>query len=200
MMMNSRGAGAALGSAVLESSTMMMENAPAADMIEEIALEDEAVSSPEPMLSKIAPIDYVPKVYQYVYQGELPKLEEQMMVYKKVTQPFQFNNVASLLNKLNIKDIDFSQWQNLSIDSLSLRQEGKPGYSFYINFEEGRIDIHKLYDRSYGRMEEKPGEKEIEKPSDDEVLVVADKFIRKLGADVSSYGQPVVKIDENHWL
>ncbi len=157
-----------------------------------LAMRDVSVSSPHSMLYPPA-YDYPSFNYPsftYVYEGEdlqnvLENLDE-ILVYR--LSPEASNSVSILKSIINSNNklIDFKkfQQQGLKLNSFSFSEE--KDFAYNINFDNGNIY---LYQNWKYWPEPKEDFKYENLLSDDEVINIAEKFLKDYGIKRSAYGK-----------
>jgi hypothetical protein len=180
------------------------------------------VASSEQAVDLIAP--YNPINIKYVYKGELPTWEEKMTVYRRLKGSTQN---ASLVNSLSTATnglIDLKRMANLELQSFTINQSTKYGYSITVDLNESLVMMNAHYpewphpqEECYRRealdMQAKPvsiapGEpyrispceaqfriKPEEIPADKDAIAIADRFLADHGISKEKYGAPVVNND-----
>lgn len=142
-----------------------------------------------------------PVAYKYVYKGKGINLEsDKMEIYKKNNSAIFNGSIPGLNTKL----IDLSKFSGTALRSFNIWQDEKLGYEIYVDIENGLISVNNnskgWYDYSVVCQTEECAEQSRLKPSDipndEELIAIANKFIKEKNIDISQYGQPRV---EDYW-
>jgi len=142
------------------------------------------------------------KTYEYVYTGDDIVIDSaQMDVYKQMIGSQASGNLNTLVSRMDLGLIDLGSFSGMSVQSISLKQDTEFGYMVFANPSTGDVSISQNWEqwRSIEPAcldDEKCWEaywlKAEDVPSDDEIIAVADDFIRRYNIDHASYGAPEV--------
>lgn len=156
---------------------------------------DESVSN-TPLLkdSKMsimpAPEDYIPTILRYSFSWELNiDLENEMPVYKKTTSKLSWENIIDEVSKLNFNWFNLSNFKDLNLSNLSVSEDRKYWYTINIDMESASLNIYKNYLKW-------PQEDYNNKPEilpEDEIINIANNFVKEYNIDLSNYSKPVVE-------
>jgi hypothetical protein len=182
---NSEGGGAAT-----ETQAIGLGGAPVADVSSA-----RSFAADEKMLS--SSMSYYPDeqvLYEYDYKGESVSLSGTTDVLKRI--PVKFT--ASVLNEVIPEGFrvlfTYNALENAEIDSLSFSEEKELGYTVYYDFRNGSLSVNQngkgWYPTEYKEMTKE------ETLADEEVLKIANAFIKKYGVNLDNYAEPVV---DNEW-
>lgn len=132
--------------------------------------------------------------YSYVYAGEPLQIPEKGEVFKRQKGiDAGINSFTSFFRKNNFGIADLSSFSSLKMRNVELSEDKEFGYSVSINFEEGLFSVNPNWQR-WGTRTYEPGS--FSALSDDEVISLANRFLREHGITSDAYGAPVV---ENPW-
>ncbi len=144
--------------------------------------------------------------YKFIYEGdELSIDEEKMAVLKRIKDQNVGTTLAQGLKSFDFGDVNLNKFSNLTLQSISLAEDKDFGYSVHINPLEGMISINEnyIYWQNHRpvcqdqKCYEAQRLKESDIPADNELLKIADNFLKEKNIDMSNYGDPKVRKD---WL
>lgn len=125
--------------------------------------------------------------YDYVYSGEEVLLENnKLSVLKKDEQSMKVS-YQELISNFSLDDIDLSKFEQMNIANLTLSEDKEYGYQININFENGNININKNWQKW---PQEKAPSLNKEDVNEEEILKIANDFIKDYKIDLSNYGAP----------
>jgi len=148
-------------------------------------------------------IGFAPNIinYEYEYIGEeIGELKEKMAVYNPSNKRL-INNFSRLLKNFSLDLIDLGKFGSLKAQNISLTEDREYGYMVYLNMDQGQASINKDWKNwpdpfKDCRDEEcyKKGRLTIDNvPGDEEIVKIADKFLRDYNIDLKSYGAGQVR-------
>jgi len=142
--------------------------------------------------------------YTYVYEGELPALEESVGVLKrekKISGPA----IESLASAFNVGLLDLKSFAGARVDNITFTQDKQYGYMVGVSMTEGMVSVNQNWMRwpnptskcrdeaCYNSFRIKPSDI----PADDVLIGLARDFIGEYNVDTSHYGEP--EVDKN-WM
>lgn len=145
-------------------------------------------ASEAPMIASDSKIAYWPSTnYVYKYKGELDLSHIKDTVYRK-TGTLGVN--AGTLLSAKVGPFDLSAFSGSNVDSFSIKQSDKNGYSVYVG-SDGSVSasINEGYWTTLGGS---GTVSEENTPSDEEILKTADNFLKKYQISTRDYGTPIV--------
>ncbi len=129
--------------------------------------------------------------YTYTYTGEPIDLSTVSdAVYKKTTG-LELGNSENGLKRAQVGPISLDAFKNTKVQSFSLTQTDKNGYSIYVDSVWGSISISGnegvwAYDNNYQPLTE------ADRLSDEAGIALANDFLAQYNIDASSFGSPSV--------
>ncbi|MFP4514663.1 MAG: hypothetical protein ACLFNO_01500 [Parcubacteria group bacterium] len=139
-----------------------------------------------------------PVQYEYEYVGDSFEIEkDNTEVVKRIkSADFLADSVVSL-NSLDIGGIDYSNFNNLKVNNISLHEDKDSGYIVSIDSKEQKISIYKNWQSwpEESALNERLTISDV--PSDESIIAIADIFIDNYDLDMSPYAEPVVN---KSWL
>lgn len=135
--------------------------------------------------------------YEYVYAGTLPELTSTVAVYKRNASrknvPF-----SAIGSSLNLGNIDLSSFDDLSLENVSFSQNKQYGYQLNVNLRESSVSIDAQWDQwPMGKCRtdacfQAERVKLTDIPTDDQLVAIAQDFVKNHAIDVTHYGEPEV--------
>jgi hypothetical protein len=160
-----------------------------------------AVVSQDISASKIMPPDYETINYKYVYKGdEIKQDKEEMLVYKRVKAGLSSTGLTRLVTGSKNNLVDLSKFSGAEISNINLIEDRDYGYMVSLNFTDGIISIYQNWAK-WPRLDQNCRDeacfnsfriKYEDVPADDNLIAIADAFIKDYGIDMTPYGQPYV--------
>lgn len=147
--------------------------------------------------SKMIMPPYEQTIIEYVYKGDVLELNDASLnVYKKKTGSFSSGSLASALRGLNIGLANLGSFDSASIGDFSIYQDKPFGYQIYISPRNGYLSIDQNWDQWQSAYPSCKDEacwassqlKEADVPSDEELVAIADAFLKDHGISHESYG------------
>ena len=135
--------------------------------------------------------------YNYIYKGDdLVITETAMEVLKKVKDSSSSKEFAKYISKLNLGSIDLGKFKNTTINNLDITEDREFGYSLYLNLVENSMSINTNWNKWPRPEAECRDEKCLEQyrlkiedmPADEEIITIADDFIKEYDIDMKNYG------------
>jgi len=145
------------------------------------------------------PYEYVN--YRYTYEGELPTIESEMSVFRRVKGFGGSLGSASSLYSAVASLIDLNRLENASLLSYSVSEDKQFGLTASVAADEGVINLSQNW-RLWPHPENQCRDEECwarfrltadQVPQDDAVIGIADKFLADYGIDLGMYGKPEVR-------
>ncbi len=148
----------------------------------------------------IYPVDY--RQTRYTYDGALTLPEGDVQVYRRVrntSKPSASNAISGFADGM----IDWSSFGSLGVQSISVTQPGNDAYTFYVDYSDGSISMHRNFSGTtrpemlcqdsdcYERMRLT----EDDMLPDEEVIQIAQDFLADHGFDRSKFGEPSITDD-----
>lgn len=144
--------------------------------------------------------------YRFVYKGdELSLTEKEMEVLMRVKGLENNSDLVSMVQNMNLGLIDLSSFQNAKLQNISIVEDRDFGYSAYIDFLEGMVSINENWLRWRQPLNDCQGDekcfqdlriKESDIPADQDIVAIADDFLRKYNIPMDVYGPGEV---DNNW-
>ena len=141
---------------------------------------------------------------KYVYRGELPAWNPQLDVYKRVKGSSQNAALIQSLAQSTKELVDLSKMNNLELQSFTLNQKERFGYSISFDLAESVVNINQNHrewphpeaacrdERCYQNL--RLSVNDI--PADSELIRIANAFLKDRGISTAQYGEPLVN---NEW-
>lgn len=169
---------------MVESSSLMMDAPESAWMVE----------GTDMRILPVEPIG-IPEIYRYNFSWALNiHIPETLPIYKKSKVADLWKNFVEKFWNFSFNGLDISRFSDLSAGNISLNQEKKYGYSINIDFSNGYLNIYKNWDKWPQKNYDE--NKQIDLLSDDELLQIANNFMKEYKIDVSQYW--TAQIDTNY--
>lgn len=150
---------------------------------------------------RIAPMPPVPTPdqvsYRYVYAGDSFSVETQAPVYQRIKGTVQSaRDLMPFLQKFSAGLVNPGSFTDINMRMLQLDENRDNGYSINIDFAEGAIYVHLIWEKWQIMGKEYQPLTASEIPPDSEIMKIAADFVHAHGIDLSAYGDPVV---DNQW-
>ncbi len=153
------------------------------------------------MTAPSAPTDsYSPLIYpefiqyKFVYRGDKFSIDsDRMPVYRKEKNTSLAGSLAELLGNFKFGTFSFDTLQNTIVSQLVLTENRDQGYMVFINLDENNFSFGMNWEKWPNVYQE--GET-VPNLSDQEVIAIADSFLRAYGLDLPSYGSGKVSRPE----
>jgi len=138
--------------------------------------------------------------YKYVYNGELPTWNADLTVYKRTKGATQNSALVQALAKSTQGLVDLEKLNNLALQSFTLSQNTRYGYSVNVDLVESNVTISQNY-REWPHPEAACKDEacfqrlrlaEGDVPADTELIRIANDFLRDYGISTERYGEPQV--------
>lgn len=150
------------------------------------------------MSSSIAPGGYFPGMinYEYVYAGEdFAITENEVEVLRRLKDKTAAKSYSSIVKGINIDLVDLSKFNNTELMNISINEDREFGYSYSLSFTDG-VSIYSNWEKWPHPEQSCRDEacyasfrlKESDVPADEELIALADGFIKEYDIDMSSYG------------
>jgi hypothetical protein len=143
---------------------------------------------------------YRPYQIKYVYKGDKLELTDKTLdVYRRVKPDLSTSAAVGVLNGLSFGGLDLSSFAGSQLTNFELSQPGKDGYITNVNLRDGQISIGMNYFAVEpclrGVCPQIEPLQPSQMPSNEEIIAIADKFLKDHGVSVANYGQPKVEDD-----
>ncbi len=138
--------------------------------------------------------------YNFNYTGEL-ELPETVPVLRRQKNTDSLSiSIAKNITRLNLDILNLSRLQNVKVENVTILEDKEKGYTLYLNLNEGMFSIGQNWNRwQVGECGDKPcGLEPLKMESmlaDEEIIRIAEDFIKRFDIDLSSYGKPEVNKD-----
>ncbi len=130
--------------------------------------------------------------YVYVYMGETLDLSNiSDFVYRK-NGGLDLGNLGHDLTRGNLGAVNLGRFRGLNVQTFSVKQPEKNGYSIHVDAENGQVSINGnegLWGYSDGDYTPLT---ESDIMSNESLISVSDKFLYNYGIDTAGFGSPVV--------
>lgn len=132
---------------------------------------------------------FVATEYNYVYVGEDISLEEDKL--EVLRRNVRAANVGSLAGQFGLGLVNLQNIGNLQFENVSLTQGANSGMRVHINFQSGEISLNQ--DQGFAAMPEpyRPIQPS-EIPANEELIRLADDFVKKHQVNLDGYGEAEV--------
>lgn len=142
------------------------------------------------------PYEYVS--YRFAYKGDVLKLDEPTMtVYKKAIDNTSAQSLAQAIQNIGIATFDLTKLQNTRISYLTLSEDRDRGFVASINLDDNSFSLYANSPVWPPLWKYSPEAKKLGTPSDEEILALADSFIKKYNINLSGYGKGTVIHNQN---
>ncbi len=168
------------------------------DQLSESASSEAVINMASPDM-KIMPVPYS---YKYKYVGEDFSLDSQVEVLKRVKNSDASKALFSAFAGKKIGPIDLGVFNNLGLENINIFEDREYGYQISFNLKEGTFSINENWEKWRNLEMEKCRDdacyqsfrlKINDIPSDNQLLEIANNFLREKRIDVSAYGNPEVE-------
>lgn len=130
------------------------------------------------------------KFTKYEYKGEpLATTSAQGTVYKRVKTVNTATQLATILNNANFGLLNLGSFSSFKTQSIQVAEDKDFGYVVDINFNEGMISVNPNWEKWQQQGEVKPL---TARPTNDQLIAIANTFLAEKGINHSIYGTPVV--------
>ncbi len=141
--------------------------------------------------------------YQYVYKGDDFVVEEtQMAVYKRIKDQSAGRQMANLVSGINTGLIDLNRFHDTAIGNLNINEDRNYGYTVYFDFINNLVSLNAYWEKWPRPEVECQTQKNEEAqrcydelrlkisdlPSDQELIALADGFIKEYKINMDNYG------------
>ena len=156
---------------------------------------NDVIAVPTPDAKMIAPMPPLTH-YSYQFEGKLPELSDNVFVYKKRAQG-QTVPFSSFGTNFNVGTLNLGSFPGMTMDSLSLSQQSKFGYTITINSYDSSVSINAQWNQWPGgdcnteKCFQEYRTKIGDMLEDAELIDIAKAFAEEHGIDLSHYGAPV---------
>jgi len=140
--------------------------------------------------------------YNYVYQGDKFTIsEEQMAVFKRIKNKTAGQQMANLISGINTGLIDLNKFNQTAISNLNIIEDKDYGYSIYFDITNSTVSLSAYWEK-WPRSEaecvsndpqanqkcyEKIRLKISDVPTDEELIAIADSFIKEYEINITNY-------------
>ncbi|MCF7917872.1 hypothetical protein K9L27_02620 [Candidatus Gracilibacteria bacterium] len=142
--------------------------------------------------------------HEYVYEGDMPQLTEEVFVYHKKKDVWRTPFDISQFNFPHLELLDVTTLKNLEIENLSLVEDREMGYSLSLNFRYPSLSLYQNYpswEKYYQALNRCkngycPGPEPLKKSDmlpDNELIRIANAFLKTYGMKHEFWGTPKVK-------
>lgn len=134
--------------------------------------------------------------YEYEYIGEdFSVNQEKMEVYKRIKNLPNENSLNSLINNIDLDLLDISAFKDSKLQNLNFVEDRNFGFMVSLNPSEGMVSISQNWQKWPNPFQncreqscyENARLKISQVPSDEEIIKIADNFIKEYGIDISLY-------------
>lgn len=145
-----------------------------------------------------------PISYKYIYDGEKFEVKDESMAVYRYNGGLNFmNKAASILDKINFGLFDLNKFTNLGMQNLSFVEDRDFGYSVYMDFLNGSVNINE----NWGRWNQDIYKTDCnidgpcvdstvltlkDLPSDEAINKIAVDFLDYYKINRDNYGEPIV--------
>jgi len=135
--------------------------------------------------------------YRYVYKGEtVQQPEGKLPVYARIKNNEMKDNLAGVLQGMNISLLDIGKLENLNVNYITLSEDRDYGYDVTLSPLDGAVGMYMNWLKwpdPYASCKDAGCSENInlklsDIPEDQEILSIADSFIDYYGIDKSSFG------------
>lgn len=136
--------------------------------------------------------------YTFTYAGEAYPLEQDSLEVLRKEKGAN-SNLGQVLANMNLGLIDLKKFSDGKLQNFTIVQDREYGYMIYVDLNEGTIFVSQNWQRwpqvrcqdesCWARYRVKPEEL----PSDQELIAIADKFLKDFGISTAGYGKPEVE-------
>lgn len=143
---------------------------------------------------------YPVKSYRYAYRGgEITDLPGTIPVYRKNKNGFA-SQASSILSRLRLKAFNLKDFANPRLDSIALSDETANGYTAYIDFQNGVLNLYQNYTQwntdekrcNYDPSCLAAARQGKTMASNDELIQLAQTFLKDQGVPMTAFGAPQV--------
>ncbi|KKP36683.1 hypothetical protein A2483_05125 [Candidatus Peregrinibacteria bacterium RIFOXYC2_FULL_33_13] len=142
--------------------------------------------------SMLVPAPETLKKYVFKYEGEEFTLDQdKLTVYKRNISKAE-NSLASIIQGLQFSLIDLNNFENINLQNINFYEDKKNGYSVGISFEDKSIWIGEYWPLWDQMKPEAPRLQESDVPRDEELIKIANDFLKQYRINTSMYSEPYV--------
>lgn len=140
-----------------------------------------------------------PEFYQYkfVYKGGEFSIDDRMPVYRKKKTATLTSRVAEQIKNINFGFLNLDKFQNLKAQQISLTEDRDHGYMINLNLEDNSFSINADWNR-WAELQRSAYTPPASPPSDQEIISIADAFMRSYDINMSAYGPGKVTWPQYH--
>jgi len=148
--------------------------------------------------------------YNYIYQGDKFTInEEQMAVFKRIKDKNVGQQMAGLISGINTGLIDLNKFSQTTISNLNIIEDKNYGYSIYFDITNSAVSLNAYWEKwprpeaecvnSDPQVNQKCYEelrlKISDVPADEELIAIANAFIKDYEINIKNYGPGQVQAD-----
>lgn len=132
------------------------------------------------------PYEYT--TYKYAYKGDALQLNESTMpVYRKTNDNASARSLAQAIQNTGVSVFDPAKLQNVHASFITMTEDRDRGFVASINLDNNSFSLYANTSK-WPAMWNNDAGKSSTVPSDEEILVIADSFIKTYAIDLSGYG------------
>lgn len=140
----------------------------------------------------------------YTYTGDEFKLDNKnLAVYKRNFSGDLANQLGRIIGNIDTGLLNLKSFSNLKASNLALQEDYDGGYSFNFDFNNESVSLYRSYSPQAVSSDcaDKTGcvpdyyISKNEMPSNEEILAVANNFLKNHGVDLSYWGKPEINND-----
>ncbi len=147
---------------------------------------------------------YQPTYYNYVYKGDLTIPSDKLEVLRKVKSPLNTDAINNVIKSTDFGMINLGGFNNLGLDNFSVSEDN--GYVINVSPREGTVNIYQQYNPGATcssievpcPMPMMQAQQPIQMPyvpTDQQMISIADQFIKDHDISLKNYGAAEVQND-----
>lgn len=138
--------------------------------------------------------------YNVIFDGEMPALTNEQVEILQRQRGVSNADINKILGSFNTGLIDLDSFNGAKVESLSFYQDTQYGYSTYVNFRDGSININANWEKwpqpQANCTTEECFQRYMPKiddiPADDVLINIANAFVKDHNIELAQYGTPAV--------
>ncbi|MFH1427180.1 MAG: hypothetical protein ABIG60_01470 [Patescibacteria group bacterium] len=144
--------------------------------------------------------------YKYVYKGDPINItDNEMPVYKKIIDKSSAKSLVSNFDRVDFGLFNLGKFSNTELQNFSIVEDRDYGYILYFSLSENLISIFPNWEKWPRPESACRDEKCFEQyrldisdvPADENIITMADGFIKDYGINTANYGEPQIN---KQWL
>ncbi|MEK7583624.1 MAG: hypothetical protein AAB490_00120 [Patescibacteria group bacterium] len=158
---------------------------------------DARLSAPMPISPEIYPYPY--DRFRFVYAGDpVGEMPSRMTVYRRSVQGIATGALTQAMRSLTIGPLSLGSFANTEVRNINFAENGKRGFNVFVDFMFGTVNMYR--DPAYiARQEPYQPLQPQDMLAADEIISIAERFVRDRGISLENYGDPDIS-DQTYFI